>query len=467
MGLAPPKLFANPSQPYQARGASLQLWMCRDEEILLEGPAGTGKSMGLLEKLNFCAMKYPGMRGLIIRKTRESCTESVLVTFEDKVLPPNSPIKEGPQRNLRQHYNYPNGSTIVVGGMDKTTKVMSTDYDMIACFESTELSLEDLEALTTRLRNGRMPYQQVICDCNPGAPSHWLNQRASKIYQKTGKPLMTRLLSRHEDNPMLYSLKPAPYPGMRIKFRLTLQGEAYITKLERLSGHRYLRLRLGKWAAAEGMVYEDFDQLTHIVDRFPIPAEWRRIRVIDFGYQNPFVCQWWAISPDGDMYLYREIYRCHRIVQVHAAQIIALSGSERYENTISDHDAEDRATLDKEGIVTDPACKAIRPGIEATQARIKLQTHNNRPRLMIFRDALVERDEELDENIPFCTAQEFDGYIYPKGQDDKPKKEEPVDKDNHGMDAMRYAVAYVDNVASMQLKVMAEAPRAISLSSAA
>ena len=44
---------------------------------------------------------------------------------------------------------------------------MSTECDMISRQEATELELADWLALTTRLRNGVMPYQQLIADCNP------------------------------------------------------------------------------------------------------------------------------------------------------------------------------------------------------------------------------------------------------------------------------------------------------------
>jgi phage terminase large subunit len=74
-------------RPYQPFGAALQLLLCRDPEVLISGPAGTGKSRACLEKLHLCAEKYPGMRGLIVRKSRESLTEAALFTFENKVVP--------------------------------------------------------------------------------------------------------------------------------------------------------------------------------------------------------------------------------------------------------------------------------------------------------------------------------------------------------------------------------------------
>ncbi|GAG05846.1 unnamed protein product, partial [marine sediment metagenome] len=74
-------------RPYEPHGAAKDLFYFQGREVLIEGPAGTGKSRAIWEKLYAVAYKYPGCRILVVRKTRESMTESVLVTWEDKVLP--------------------------------------------------------------------------------------------------------------------------------------------------------------------------------------------------------------------------------------------------------------------------------------------------------------------------------------------------------------------------------------------
>jgi phage terminase large subunit len=181
-----------------------------------------------------------------------------------------------------------------------------------------------------------------------------------------------------------------------------------------------------------------------VVDRFTPPPLWRRVRAVDFGYTNPFVCQWWAVDPDGRLYLYREMYQTRGLAEDHARTIVTLSAGERIEATVADHDAEDRATLARHGVETVPAYKAISAGIQAVQHRLQV-AGDGKPRLYLMRESLVARDEVLSAaGKPFCTEQEIDGYVWPKGQDGRPVKEVPVDMDNHGMDAMRYAVAYVD-----------------------
>lgn len=425
MTLSPPKTD-DARRKYKAYGAASELWTDRSGEVLLSGPAGTGKSRACLEKINACCLRWPGTRALIVRKTRESLTETALVTYENKVLPEGSPIKEGTQRKIRQSYRYPNGSEVVVGGMDKATKIMSTEYDVIYVQEAIELTEHDWESLTTRLRNGVMPFQQLLGDTNPDAPTHWIKLRAND-----GR---LRLLdSKHEDNPSLWT--GADW---------TESGRKYIAKLDALTGVRLPRLRHGKWVAAEGVVYSEWSRSVHVVDPFPIPADWRRIRSIDFGYTNPFVCQWWAVDHDGRAYLYREYYRTKRIVSDHAKEILRLSAGESCSSTVADHDAEDRATLRAAGLPTTAAKKAVKPGIEAIQNRLRVQP-DGKARLYVFRDALVDRDEDLvDAKKPTSFVEEIDGYVWCPAKETRAAKEEPVKLNDHAMDAARYAMMHLN-----------------------
>ncbi len=418
---------ATPDQrPYEPRGAAIEAFYARDAELLMSGPAGTGKSRALLEVLHLRASKYPGSRHLIARKTRASLTESGLVTFEEKVLPQNSPVRSGPQRRYRQVYTYPNGSEVIVAGMDDPARIMSTEFDTIFAQEAIELREEDWDNLTTRLRNGVLPYQVLNADCNPGSPRHWLKKRC-----EAGK---CRLLeSRHEDNPLLFA-----------KSGLTEYGSAYLSKLDNLSGVRYLRLRKGLWVMAEGMVYTDWDPAIHLIDRFDIPESWPRYWVVDFGFTNPFCWQAWAEDPDGRLYRYREIYRTKSLVEDLAPLILAsVAGDPVPAAIVCDHDAEDRATLERHlKIGTIAAYKSISDGLQAVAGRLR-KAKDGKPRLFLLRDSLVERDLDLAEaKKPCCTEEEVESYVW--AENATGVKETPVGRDNHGMDCLRYIVAYVD-----------------------
>lgn len=418
-------------------------------EIVSSGPAGTGKSLGILARLHRTAMKYTMARILIVRKTRVSLSETGLVTFERDVLGPNHPILYPSNlRQTRKAYHYPNGSEIVIGGMDKPDRILSSDYDIIYFQEANEATIEDWETLFTRLRNGRVPYQQLIGDVNPGSPQHWIYKRA---HEKVGDkpPLMKMIPTTHKDNPRWWDSQ---------KQEWTAEGKAYLEKLSRLTGMRRKRFFEGIWAQSEGAVYEDWNSEIHIVPKFAPPPEWPRFWSIDFGSTHPFVLQMWAQDPDGRIWLYREIYRTHGLVEDHARHAMRLCGAwddakqkadwgnasdPKPRAVVADHDAEGRATFEKyTGITTKLADKAVLAGIDDVASRLRI-AQDGKPRLFICRDARVHAaDAELVENhAPTCTADEVEGYVWDK--EAPAHKERPIKEDDHGMDAMRYMAKHL------------------------
>lgn len=413
---------------YHPRGAARELLRCRADEVLLSGPVATGKSRACLEKLNLAALKYPNMRGLIVRQVRDTLSTSALKTLDEFVikeqLEARTVVYCGATGRKPARYVYNNGSELWIAGMDKPSKIMSTEFDMIFVQEATELHLDAWESLTTRLgRRLKIPYQQLIADCNPDAATHWLKQRCD-----SGATLM--LHSRHQDNPNHFASDGSPTPA----------GTAYMAKLDRLTGVRRARLRDGLWVAAEGVIWESYDPAVHDIFAFPVPQDWPRIWSVDFGMVHPFVLQCWAVDGDGRLYRYREIHMTGRLVEDHARQILGIvaPGGEWIEpkpqRILCDHDAEDRATLRRHlGLPNHPANKAVKPGLEAVEARFRDK------RIFFMRGALVERDQTLvDARKPTCTEEEIGGYVW----DDH--KEQPIKEDDDGCDATRYVVAHYD-----------------------
>ena len=436
-----------PRHRYQPFGTAVDAFRYKGPELLYAGPAGTGKSKCLLEKLHAVALKYPGMRGLIVRKTLASLGSTALVTYEEHVAKEHLANGEvawfGGSAKEAACYRYKNGSRIVVGGMDKSMKIMSSEYDLVYVQEATELTEEDWEAITTRLRNGKVPYQQIIADANPDVPTHWLKMRCD-----TGKTHYIR--SRHEDNPILFEQNPDGTTG-----GLTEVGKNYIAKLDALTGVRYQRLRKGIWCAAEGLVYEEFDPNIHVHKRIAEPpVSWTRYVTVDFGYTNPMVVQFWAVDEDGRLWLYRELYATKTTVEDMAPKIkeaMNLKKAPRPRMIICDHDAEGRAVLEKHlGMSTKAAKKSVEDGIQAVKMRMRVSDADGKPRIFLCQDAVIKKDQDLlDRKKPTSTLEEVVGYIWDRGTtkaqlDGKPPKEQPVKEDDHGMDAMRYMVAELD-----------------------
>lgn len=419
---------------FTARGGALAMMNSRAARILLAGAAGTGKSRAILEKCHAMNLLTSGVKGLFLRKTARSLATSALKTWERDVIP--EAVKDGSVKfyggSAREpaQYRYSNGSSIAIGGLDDPMKVMSTEYDWIYIQEATEATQDDWEMVDSRLRNGVLSFQQLLADCNPDHPNHFLLELA-----RNGK--LEHIVSLHEDNPRYFNDDGTPTP----------EGASYMERLDALTGVRYLRLRKGIWAAAEGVIYEMFDPSMHVIDSFEAPPSWERVWSVDFGYTNPFVWQEWALDSDQRAYLVREIYHTDRLVEDHARQILELTkDSPRPTAIVCDHDAEDRATLERHlGMGTVAAEKAVESGIEIVESRLRL-AGDGRPRMFFFRDALVERDGSLvDKRLPTCTVEEIPSYIWapePPAQDRK--KRQPVKRNDHGCDAKRYFAMEID-----------------------
>jgi phage terminase large subunit len=413
---------------YQPHGAAADLWLCKAHQVIISGPAETGKTRAALEKLNALLWKYKGAQAVMIRKRYTDMPGSCIQTWEKKVLGDslgdNGPItKFGGEKP--QFYDYPHGSRLWVGGLDNPGKTLSSERDFAYINQTEELTLDDWETLTTRVtgRAGNAPYAQVFGDCNPGGRNHWILER-----EREGK--LKLFHSRHEENPVLFD----PETGA-----ITEQGKRSMAVLDALSGVRFSRLRKGVWVSAEGQIYE-YDPAIHLIPRFDIPADWRRFRVVDFGLVHPFVCGWLAEDNDGRLYLYRYIYMTGRTVATHAADIRRLSEGEKITQTICDHDAEDRATLLENGIPNIAAKKDVLQGIGKVQDRLKKQI-DGKPRLFILENSLVEMDQGLKQaRQPYRVEDEFDGYTWK----DNARKEEPVKESDHGMDMIRYGVMHFD-----------------------
>lgn len=435
----------------ELRGANFALGACRDLEVCLDGPAGTGKTFAALYKVHLILLHYPGAKALIARKSNTALAGSAIATYRDHILEPSEGVAYFGGNKIRPAaFEYPNGSVMVVTGLDKREKVRSWEFDIAYINEATECEEEDIEFVRMRLRHGKTGYHQLIMDCNPDAPEHWLNQR-----MESGKT--TRLVSRHEDNPRYFDAATGEW---------TEAGREYIFGvLAGLTGVLYDRYCAGIWAAAIGAVYlGSWDRKRNVVKHFDIPKSWPRYLCIDFGYSHPFVCKWYAVDPDGRLYCYREIYKTKTLVEDHAKDILIKSGwfhllpanhpqhrsrpaddaDPLPREVIADHDAEDRATFEAHSRLTvTKAKKTVRDGIQAVQARLR-PAGDGKPRFLYFEDCLKERDEELARTKrPVGSIAEFNVYVWKKGADGS-QQEEPVKENDHGMDCDRYMIAHLD-----------------------
>lgn len=313
---------------YEPKGAAKELWSCKDPQVIIEGPSETGKTLAALHKLDALCWKYPGMQGMIVRKYYTTIPGSVMQTYQLKVVKlaldvsivQNYELPRATEIGLYggtrpEQLKYPNGSVIWICGMDHPEKALSQERDIIYVNQCEELSIAEWETLTTRCtgRAGNMPYPQIIGDCNPSAPTHW-------ILAKARSGTVTLLHSKHKDNPILWDESQQKWLS---------QGVRTMKVLESLTGSRRARLLEGLWVIPEGSIYEQFDEEYNKIASFTPPTTWPRIVGVDptGAYVGAL---WLAYDPvNYALHVYREYIQPYGITTGgHADNILDLARDE-------------------------------------------------------------------------------------------------------------------------------------------
>ena len=262
------------------------------------GARGGGKSWAVRTKALLLALKYPGIKILIIRKTypelranhiNEMCRicASVATYSESKkelVYLNGSSVKFASCRNARD-----------------LDKFQGTEADVVFIDEATQFTREMFDRIRACVRGVNNFPKRVYLTCNPGGVGHnWVKELFIDTPQSNNDYVFIKSLVG--DNNALLEKDPE-----------------YVKKLEALPGKLRKAWLEGDWNIFEGQFFEEFrndpnhykDRIwTHVIEPFEIPRDWRIYRSFDFGYSKPFSCDWWAIDYDGRAYLILQLYGC-------------------------------------------------------------------------------------------------------------------------------------------------------------
>ena len=434
-------------------------------EMLYSGRYGSAKTRTLCEKADLRCRSYSQAPVVAARKKRPHLAQTVLPVFMEEVILPHERSGWRRAADGGSVFRYPNGSFILFAGLDNPAALRSGQFEMVLIDQAEEMEADEWDAAKGRLRYGRGRPRQIAGFCNPGGPTHWLHRRfrpdlGSHIQFSEREMRMPGGVTIPAGRPMRETILAGPSDNLE---NLDEDYQFVLAGFEGITRERYV---LGRWVAAEGSVFGEFSADVHVVmppaswsmwGGYP-PPDWTRVLGIDLGYDNPFVCLFCAIDGDGRWYVYREIYRSHRTIREHKKQITELLEAEAgtlraraasngrpdvvrrlargvpLDTVACDHDAGERAELDDEPMPLDtvPAHKDVTAAIQT------IKTMMIERRLFLVRDALVDVDWRLKHGTPprpTCLAEELPGLIWDK------HKDVPVKSNDHGFDALRYAIS--------------------------
>jgi phage terminase large subunit len=391
--------------------------------IALGGARGPGKSHAVLAQagLDDC-QRVPGLKFLYLRKIQKSASESL------------DDLARAVFHAIGYDYNtstgrivFPNGSRIIVGGFKDATdidKYIGIQYDGLIVEEVTQIAERKLTELRGSVRSSKPGWRErAYISTNPGGVGHkyFKDNFVSPLRRGEigGHAFMGGAVryypSTYRDNPFL--------------------SAGYIAYLESLTGPLGAAWRDGDFDAFEGMAFPDWDDDSHVIVPFAVPAHWPRWRAIDWGYAAPFVCLWLTRDVDsGRIYVYNE-YSATRLTDRQQARMVVeyTSRGDKIAATYADPSMWAKKSMDDQ--VTTTADEYKVEGVELTKAdndrlqgvrklhRVLGSLPDGKPGLQIF-NACRYLIETL-ANLP-----------------SDPNNPEDVDTkaDDHAYDALRYAL---------------------------
>ena len=430
--------------PVVITGNMREAWTTREREVLVEGPAGSGKTFIDCLLDHTLAMSHPRSRFIWSRATLVSLRQSILVTFEEHVLRgQRHPCMHGrASRQTRTSYRYPNGSEILLLGLNDPENTFSMEVTKFTVYEAVQTTLSAYEKLLRLLRWPHGPYRQGRLETNPREETHWINKRPDKI-KSNGKPQIQRIKTTHRDNPFFWDYE---------RDCLNEMGREYVDEsLAGMSGARRANLLDGVWCAAQGQIWPEYDHTMHLIERAYVPELSTYIASMDFGFNAPGCVQVWGGDGSGKWYRVAEVYRTGANINQWADWVAELWSEYRFRVGIADcaepgsiqvlNTRLGKMEGRESGAVFIPAnkSKGKQHGLNQVRAAMDpLQTGG--PRFFLVKDALRHKDERLaGEGKPYCTELEIPGYTFLEPDETKPIRETPDPaKPNEGCDAAEY-----------------------------
>lgn len=276
----------------------------RHRHVAYGGARGGGKSWAVRTKAKLLALRYAGIKLLIVRKT--------LQELRNNHIDPLLKELHGLAKYNRQEkvFRFPNGSSIAFGYCANESDLgqyQGAEYDVVFIDEAGQLQKEWIDQINACVRGTNGFPKRTYYTLNPGGPAHGYFKRL----------FIDRRFEKDED-PEQYSFIQALVQDN--KALMQAQPE-YIKQLQTLPPKLREAWLYGKWDVYEGQFFEDFRddpahyqdrQWTHVISAFEPPSGWTICRSYDFGYGKPFSCAWWAVDYDGVIYRILELYGCTR-----------------------------------------------------------------------------------------------------------------------------------------------------------
>jgi PBSX family phage terminase large subunit len=299
-------------------------------------------------------------------------------------------------------------STIGVNNAGSLGVIQGKTFSLCYCDEMTLYPVPIIDMIHTRLS---LPHSQLFASMNPMHPTHKLKEWIDK--GEKGDPHYYGLHFTIFDNPFL--------------------PEAYINSLrDSLSGVFYKRYYLGQWCLAEGSIFDFFDKNLHVQKKRFCAEYW--IVGVDYGTSNAFAAVLIGINTGQatqtgkKMWVEDEYYWDSKKTNLQKTNFEYVDDLKRWLEPYAIR-----------GIYVDPSAEAFR--LEMQRKGMKVINANNDVQNGIQVMTMLMKMGDLTI-CPNCKnlIREIESYVWDPKTVER-GEEEPLKRDDHSVDALRYAVA--------------------------
>lgn len=198
----------------------------------------------------------------------------------------------------------------------------------------------------------------------------------------------------------------------------------------------------GEFVSLSGLIYP-FDQKRHVIETYHFNPNWLTFTSMDHGLKNPTCWLWLQVDNDGNIYVFDEHYEAGQYVKHHANKVIEKernlpqgfiayrTGDPSIVNRTPLNGQSVQSAYSDEGIFIMPGNNDVQIGIDRVGYLLN-PVDQEEPRLFIAR--------KCQNLIRELRRYRWDEWASKKATVAKGEKITPKKKDDHAVDALRYAV---------------------------
>lgn len=380
--------------------------------IIADGAIRSGKTLSMsLSYVLWAMMNFRERFFIIAGKTVGSCRKNVLYELFSNLKKLGLTVSEKKSENRIDIFHGEKRNTFFLyGGQDERSQ------DLVQGLTAAGVFFDEVALMPESFVNqccGRCSVEgaKLWFNCNPSYPLHFFYM---EWIQKAIERNLLYISFRLDDNPSLSEAKKNWYK-------------------QQFSGSFYKRNILGLWVAAEGLVYDCFNEALNTYELLPLTKknECSCFVAIDYGTMNPFAAL--EIYDDGvNIYVEREYYYDGRAARKQKTDGEYLADLEKFVSfdsspvfIIDPSAASFKTLLRGSGQIVKDADNSINDGIRKVSA--------------LFSQGRLKINKRCENLLKEIRSYSWDDNSIKKGQ------ETPLKANDHACDALRYFVNSLDS----------------------